>query len=126
MRFTERDVHGAQMFTALHRPQSEYDAPAPFAMPSYASVMGDFNHVRFHPPVPQCAPCVCRVRGFGVLLPQEERLAGAADLLAVSSSSCPSIPGMLADGDVRHTCAVCLHLRVQGPRHLLVNGVSPS
>lgn len=44
MRFTERDVHGAQMFTALHRPQSEYDAPAPFAMPSYASVMGDFSH----------------------------------------------------------------------------------
>ena len=35
-----------RMFTALHRPQSEYDAPAPFAMPSYASVMGQFNHVR--------------------------------------------------------------------------------
>lgn len=34
-----------RMFTALHRPNGEYDAPAPFAMPSYASVMGEFNHV---------------------------------------------------------------------------------
>ena len=33
------------MFTALHRPTGEYDAPAPFAMPSYASVMSQFNHV---------------------------------------------------------------------------------
>lgn len=31
------------MFTTLHKPLSEYDAPAPFAMPSYASVMGQFS-----------------------------------------------------------------------------------
>ena len=36
-----------RMFTALHKPQSEYDAPAPFAMPSYASVMSQFNQVSF-------------------------------------------------------------------------------
>ena len=35
------------MFTALynHKSQSEYDAPAPFRMPSAASVMGDFHQV---------------------------------------------------------------------------------
>jgi len=33
------------MFTAL-KPLSEYDAPAPFRMPSYASVMGDFHKVQ--------------------------------------------------------------------------------
>jgi hypothetical protein len=38
------------MFTALHRQPTEYDAPAPFSMPSYKSVMGDFNNVRLHSP----------------------------------------------------------------------------
>ena len=38
-----------RMFTALHRDQSEYNTTAPFAMPSYQSVMGDFNHVSFLP-----------------------------------------------------------------------------
>jgi len=32
------------MFTALHRQPTEYDAPAPFSMPSYKSVMGDFSN----------------------------------------------------------------------------------
>ena len=45
-----------RMFTALHRPQSEYDAPAPFAMPSYASVMGQFNHVRDSEDGDACVP----------------------------------------------------------------------
>ncbi len=39
------------MFTALHRQPTEYDAPAPFSMPSYKSVMGDFNNVRLHFPI---------------------------------------------------------------------------
>ena len=46
------------MFTALHRERSEYDTIAPFQMPTYQSVMGQFHKVRVK------SGCVCcRVAG---------------------------------------------------------------